>query len=256
MSIVSYPAESFSIESHIFIMVVATIVTIVGLIFGLIVSKREKINQGKYDVIVKDIVPVSGIILALAGPVITAAFNPVLDYSVSEDSTKTGMNVNINNYGLVGAKGIEIYFSTPGKDFVKFISVPIINGTSFTTSEKLGLGSGIFYIPTLPPRSETQIMAAINSTLESNDKTTVYVRSEKSTGIHQVVPLSYAYMTYSLVIVFDVLFIIGKKWKLDGWSEVVLLIVINLAAAIVIFCILFFGFCEGTGNCLSYGVQK
>ena len=89
-------------------------------------------------------------------------------------SSNKNLYVKINNYGLVTAKKIEIYFDFPGKDFDKFSSIPFINGTISTNSNKLDrTGIGLFYIPALA--AETNITAWVNLPLTPGGKITVYV---------------------------------------------------------------------------------
>jgi hypothetical protein len=253
---ISYPAESFSIELHIVVMVVATIVTVVGLILGSVAKGRAANVQSNWDAIVKDIIPISGVILAFAGPIITAVFNPVLDYTVSEDTKNNIFQVKINNYGLVAAKKIEVNFNSLGNNFLKFSSMPLINGNTYLTSEKLKQeGSGLFLIPALPSRSETTISAQFQPNLSNNHDVTVYVRSETSTGVHNIIPLIIAYLAYAIVLTFDAAYIILNKWDI-GKTEKIVLAVVNVIAIVVIFCILYFGACEMSGNCLSAGITK
>jgi hypothetical protein len=247
---ISYPSESFSIDIHILIMIVATIVATVGLFLGAAVNRRGTAGvTGGMDAIVKDIIPISGIILAFVGPVVTGVSNPVLDYSVSEDIQDNTLEVKINNYGLVTAKAIEVYFNAPGIKFSTFNSMPMINGTTYLNSTNLKPdGNAVFFISALPPRSETKVTAHTRPGLATTTDVTVYVRSDTSTGVHNLMALTTAYVIYGSALAFSVVYIIWKKWKIKDFYKA--LLAVDIAAAVVIFLVLLLGACQGNVTCL------
>jgi hypothetical protein len=254
-----YPPESFSIYLHILIMVLATIVAIVGLYWGSIAYERKDAKGNpiilKLDPIVKEIIPIGGIILAFLGPFITGVSNSVLDYNVSADVTRNTLKVMINNNGLVSAKNIEIYYNATGTNFSKFVSMPIIKDSMYSNSTELNSkGSGLFFIPVLPPRSETTIITQPESKLKNDTTVTVYVRSEASTGVHNFVALTAAYLIYGLALAYSVIFIILKKWNVSKFYKGVLIVDISAAVAILLVTVL--GACDGNINCLiSHGLS-
>jgi hypothetical protein len=247
-----YPPESFSVQIHILIMIAATIVTVVGLAVGAGITIRNAKFGG--DVIFKDIIPISGIILALVSPVIAGVFNPALNYNLSKDVQNNTLEVEITNYGLVSAKKVEVYFSTPGINFSTFGSVPIINGSTYSNSEKLkSEGHALYSIPILTPGSETRITATMAGDLTNSTDAIAYVRSETSTGVHNLTDFAKAYVVYAIALGFSVLYVLFARWN-PGLVGGIILAVVNIAAIILIYNFLFYGACEGKGNCLSYGI--
>ena len=88
---ISYPVESLSVEWHILMMIIATIVTVIGLYLGYLwrptgnvieniiettetespgttVKTTRKPFQNSWEDILKGVIPASGIILALRSP--------------------------------------------------------------------------------------------------------------------------------------------------------------------------------------------
>jgi hypothetical protein len=205
----------------------------------------------------------------LIGPLIAGIFNPVLDYDVTEkiqNHTLYGLEVKITNYGLVSAKNIQVYFNAPGIDFGTFGSMPLVNGTKYYSSNILKIGNALYLIPALTPRSETTVTANIKNVSEDSS-VIVYLRSETSTGVHNLISLVKVYIVYAAALAFNVLYIIYWEWNLHDivnlhnqklWrsKKFWIWVVVNVVAIAVIFCFLYFGACEGKGNCLSYGIYS
>lgn len=211
---------------------------------------------GNHQNFLTNVIPAAGIILAFVSPIVTSAFNPILDYTILEDpDNDMRLSVKINNFGLVTAKKIDVYFYSSDKDFKGFYSLPVIfNGTAFQTSDELGQPrNGIFYIQALPPRSETLVTAVTNDSMGTDDKVMVFLRSDVSVGVHNVGYLTAAYLIYALALALNTGFIMWRKW-FDNPDDKYILFIVDVYFAVAIFLVIFLGVCEGSGNCLSHGI--
>lgn len=251
--IITYPPESLPILWHVLAMAIATILTVIGLYLGYRWKRSPAIVSeaaGTWQDILSDIIPVSGIILALLSPLISAIFIPILDYHVSQGSGTTthSLQITINNIGFVRAENVQLYLSSDGVNFTNFTSKPVIyNGTTSLSSDKLNeIGSGIFYISSLPPKSETMIIASVNRPLGNDDKIVAYLRSDSSVGFHNVVTLTLAYLIFASILSINTGYIVATNWNP---KRVDLLVIANGIATFLIFITLFVGTCEGKLDC-------
>jgi hypothetical protein len=225
---------------------IGTILTVLGLFAAY--EWRDK-KTGTWQGPLKDIIPVGGIILALATPLISSIFVPILDYNVIANNNTDTIKIKIDNLGFKSAENVQIYLNSPGLNFTKLISNPLIfNGTASLTSDNLTSGSGIFYISKLASKSQTIVNATTYPKYTESNKLTVYVRSGESAAYHNLFSVSSAYLILALILVFDSVYIIYRKWDPQKVKKGYLAIA-NAVATLLILLILFFGTCDGAFDC-------
>jgi len=183
----------------------------------------------------QNIIPVSGIIIALISPAIPLIFVPVLDYSFYETSVNSTeftstYDVKINNYGIVPAKNVTVSIIAGNASIVFLSSDPFLpNQTrSFTSDVLSNPGKGIFEFDKLLPRSQSIVHVKIDNI--SNQNIIPYVQSDEVVGYHGVyfVMLAYVVLTAALLIGPVIVF------KLQGWSRTFLIILLSAISAILI----------------------
>jgi hypothetical protein len=261
---VYYPLESMPIAWYVTLMGIGTILTVIGLF-----AAYKWIAIGpKWEGALKEIIPVSAIILAVVTPLISSVFAPILDYNVIPHNNTNKMKIILDNLGSKSAQDVQIYLNSPDLNFTKITSNPfILNGTSSFTSDKLQSGIGIFNISTLAGKSQTILDVTSNPNYTDNNNTViVYVRSNESAGYHNLFSVSLAYLVLAIVLIIDAAYLIPKysaiKKETTSTSKTAIrtytkpfehvkrnLLIINIIPTVLIFVILFFLTCEGTFNC-------
>jgi hypothetical protein len=157
----------------------------------------------------QNILPVSGVILALIPTLIPVITAPLMDYSVTTP-LKIGStsiftsDITITNVGILPANNVIISIIVDKVSVISIDSEPYLpNNTKSFTSDVLNQpGRGIFRIDKLLPQETMTLHMNMDSHGFENAKLIVYVQSDESVGYHGVVYLVLAYLAVAATLFF------------------------------------------------------
>ena len=177
--------------------------------------------------IFKDILPVSGLILALVPTLSVAITTPLLDYSVTKplqiNATSTFVSdITVTNIGLLPASNVLISVSVDDVSITNMDSEPYLpNSTESFTSDTLNqTGRGIFRIDKLLQQAVVTVHMQMDSHGFNNAKLIVYVQSDEAVGNHGITYLILAYLAVAATLFFISAFAfikVSERVKLIGY---------------------------------------
>jgi hypothetical protein len=174
----------------------------------------------------QNILPVSGVILALIPTLIPVITAPLMDYSVTSP-LKVGStsiftsDITITNVGILPANNVIISVIVDKVSVISIDSEPYLpNNTKSFTSDVLNQpGRGIFRIDKLLPQESMTLHMNMDSHGFENAKLIVYVQSDETVGYHGVVYLVLAYLAVAITLFFYSAYAFTeiKKYKWVGY---------------------------------------
>jgi hypothetical protein len=159
--------------------------------------------------IFENILPVSGVILALVPALSVAITGPLMNYSVTTPSQIGNTSIfdskiTVTNAGLQPAKNVIVSVIVDNVSVISINSEPYLpNNTQSFTSDVLNQpGRGIFRIDKLVPQATMTLDMKMDSHGFKNAKLIVYVQSDETVGYHGVVYLVLAYLVVAFTLAF------------------------------------------------------